>query len=282
MSIVVASHFHRPAFMSIVVAPRPVSIIILIISMFPPLPQQYQEMLEWHANMNIGQLLQLWLPKYPVIKEYLPHYSYGVSRLGLRVVYELYGDLQVDMLKQEGICREDIEKHIALLNLFTEKIYRRADLRVINVIDLKGFSITKGSILFFLKILRWSAETKERYYPGLVRKVLIINPPLGTGVLVKLMTAILPPSFTSKIVIIHDLIRLRDFIEPKQIPLQYGGTCPTPLDESPYEEMLRDFQRDILPKPLGLSVIVEGSMEYSRMYDSYVEGSSTETSRCEA
>ena len=206
---------------------------------------QYKAMLEWRDRMKVDKVLDTWIPKYPIIKECSPHFNYGVTRTGIRVNYELHGGLDPGKMKSQGLCREDIERQIAFLHEFTEKIWGSHDPRMITVMDMKGLSIRKASNPFMLSLTRWYSETIETYYPGTVRRILIINPPFGIGVIVKIMSVVLPASFCAKLEILYDLKKLQDYIDPSQIPVQYGGTCTTPLQDSPYEKRMREFQASV-------------------------------------
>lgn len=46
---------------------------------------------------------------------------------------------------------------------------------------MKGISLRKAANPQSFSLLRWYAETLENYYPGRVKRVLVINPPFGTA-----------------------------------------------------------------------------------------------------
>jgi len=201
----------------------------------------------------------MWLPKHDILKECSPHYCYGIDRQGVRVNWEVYGGLDPGWLKEAGVSRDDIEKQIAWMGAFTQRIYGSHDSRSITVMDMKGMSLRKASNPFMLSLSKWYSETLENYFPGNLQRVLIINPPFGTSAIVKVMTAVLPASYVSKIEIVHNLKDLQKYIDPRQIPTQYGGSNTTPLEDSPFEQKLREFRSDTPAHHMELSRIPEMS-----------------------
>lgn len=102
-------------------------------------------------------------------------------------------------------------------------------------------TIQKAISLAGFNLLRWYAETLENYYPGRVKKVLVVNPPFGTTAIISALSAVLPSSFTQKMEVVYETTGLFKYMDPSEVPMEYGGTNPLPLTQGARDVALLQY-----------------------------------------
>lgn len=115
-----------------------------------------------------------------------------------------------------------------------EEVYPEGDqkmLHLVSVLDVKGISM--GDVTSdVLSFLRQSGEIMDMHYPGVVKRLIIVNAPTWFWTIWSMISRVFSESIRQKISIVGDCKSLDEHIDPSQRPQEFGGT-DVPLGEHP-------------------------------------------------
>lgn len=88
--------------------------------------------------------------------------------------------------------------------------------------------------------LSLSSQALNNNYPEKVVRILILNLPSWMTSVWGVVAAVLPASMREKVIIASSTSEMLQYIDPDQIPREYGGSDPTLLADSPDEHLLQE------------------------------------------
>ena len=121
------------------------------------------------------------------------------------------------------------------------------------VMDVKGAGLShlSGDVLRYLKT---AGDINSQHYPLTMKRAFVVNSPFWLAGVWSKMKGILPESVQVEFVA-SDMTPLHEYIDPEQIPTEYGGTSPYRLGEHPYESELKTLVDEYInasPEEKGL------------------------------
>jgi CRAL/TRIO domain len=195
-------------------------------------------------------------------KRYYPSCYHGFSKDGVVLEYSYPGQMQPKALFPNKSFIDDMLRHHHFMLeyvcncLYTDvdswkKVGRKPmsiDLGrpgvttrgVVVVIDVKGAGpqLLNTHVFTFIKRM---LEVSCGYYPDFADRVLIINSPFWVSGIFATIRPMLPDILPVDIVSeANTLSALRKYVDEDQIPTLYGGSCPYPLHQHPFELRLHE------------------------------------------
>lgn len=213
----------------------------------------YAKRLEWRRKSDVDNILQRPQKHIDLIMKCYPHGLHGRSKDGCLVVYELIGQGNSRELIGGGATPDDLLWHFNFRNEHIFKHLRTYNNngvlscvrsegsqdegvpveRLMTIIDVKGIKISDISS-DVLSFMQKSSEVIDSYYPpGMVARLVICNAPIWFSSAWGMIAKVLPESVNNKVITVGRLSDLDKFIDPSQRPVNYGGTDPNPLGQSP-------------------------------------------------
>ena len=143
-------------------------------------------------------------------------------------------------LKAEGFAVADLARHSTYLQEYMWEVLTagQADARCITVMDLGGMSLRRLSSPDTAELIKATSAVLDAHYPGRVATILVVNAPGWVASAWSLIANLMPQTLRERVMVTRDLRELHDFIDPAQLPLQYGGTDATPPGQGPEEALL--------------------------------------------
>ena len=148
---------------------------------------------------------------------------------------------------EEVLEDEDEEGNGPSRKIALEEVYPASEMaHLISVLDVKGISM--GDVTSdVLSFLRQSGEIMDMHYPGVVRRLIIVNAPTWFWTIWSMISRVFSESIRQKISIVGDCKSLDEHIDPAQRPEEFGmflDRSPTPdvtcqLDRPLFEACLR-------------------------------------------
>ncbi|KAG5176129.1 CRAL-TRIO domain-containing protein [Tribonema minus] len=201
-------------------------------------------------------------PMFNIIKQHFPAFIYGRGRKGHVVVYEKVGSIHMKELAHQGVTLPMLLRHYVFSMEYLWRVVEpRGDAQLITIQDVQGIGLSDltGMALEFAK---GAAQTASKHYVERCYRTFIINSPAWFPLLWAAISPFVPLRTKKKAsaldcpcgnclsnhvatASIHVRVLgsnyrpvLQQEIEPDMIPLEYGGSCTTPLHESPEEANL--------------------------------------------
>lgn len=170
------------------------------------------------------------------VREYFPHGYHGVDRLGRPIYIERMGQgsysklmqqLSTDELTRYYIQRYEYLTHV-MLPAVSIKMNKPVE-QLLTIVDLRGFTLSQINSKLKAFLTAMSSVT-QNYYPELLGKLLFINASAFFSVLWQILSPLLDAKTLSKITVISSKTesrsRVLELVDPEQIPMFLGGTCP--------------------------------------------------------
>jgi CRAL/TRIO domain len=197
-------------------------------------------------------------------KRYYPSCFHGVSKNGVVVEYSYPGQMQPKALfPTKSFVDNMLRHHHFMLEYVCNCLYTDVDswkkvgrksidfgrpglstLGLVIVIDVKGAgpNLLNGHVFTFIKRM---LEVSCGYYPNFADRVLIINSPFWVSGIFATIRPMLPDNLPVDIVSeANTLSTLRIHVDEAQIPTLYGGSCPYPLHQHPFEIRLHEAAKE--------------------------------------
>jgi len=186
---------------------------------------QLEGILEWKKKNNIDNILWEPQPYFEVIKKWSPHFWHGRDRCGRPVYYDLLGKIDAKMGQAEGVTIDIYLRHCIFCSEFLWNVIDpRPDQQMIAIMDVKGIGI-HSLTGFALEIFQKQSKINAAYYPGRCYKTFIVNAPSWFNILCPVVKNALDPKTKESLLILNsDFTELYKYIDPTEIPPQYGGS----------------------------------------------------------
>ncbi|KAK1937198.1 CRAL/TRIO domain containing protein [Babesia divergens] len=191
----------------------------------------------WRLEVNVDKILRSNLSYIrDRVREYFPHGYHGVDRLGRPIYIERMGQgsysklmqqLSTDELTRYYIQRYEYLTHV-MLPAVSIKMNKPVE-QLLTIVDLRGFTLSQINSKLKAFLTAMSSVT-QNYYPELLGKLLFINASAFFSVLWQILSPLLDAKTLSKITVISSKTesrsRVLELVDPEQIPMFLGGTCP--------------------------------------------------------
>lgn len=209
--------------------------------------EMYTKTLQFREQMRVDTMFEDTNDLFEWFKAENATYGYGRSREGGLVSYEMVGLVEPSHFTAKKVTDEQMLRAIMLHTELTRIKFHAGTPpgtnETIAVFDFTGYTISKAMSSVQLKNTRLYIEAMVSKQPYRLGKILCVSSPPGASIIQKLLTAILPGTFASRIVIIKDMAQLDEYIDPAQRPVAYGGTNEMPMDQTEFEQELRAIVR---------------------------------------
>lgn len=213
---------------------------------------RYSETLRWRKENNMDTILLTPKPQFANMKASLPHWTHKKDRLGHPVTYEFLGEQRksYEAFLARGVTEEEAKWHHIVMQEYLWKVIDPRpfpDGTQIKIYDIKGISMSdiSGGVFNYTKDL---GETVALYNPERIFQVFIINPPAWFNLIWKLISPLINPKTRERVHVLRgqkEITKaLLEFIEPENLPVEYGGKCACEggcSQNSPEEKDLREW-----------------------------------------
>ncbi len=207
--------------------------------------ERWNKTLAWRKLHDVDHVLEHAHPKFALIKALYPQHFHYRDKDGHVCFYEILGKLQVGELLRQGVGLADLTKHVILQQEFLWSVLQPSqEERVTLVLDLKGvsFADVTGEVINFAKTAVGLTST---HYPARSFRMLILFVPGWFNLIFRFIKPMLNEDTKRKIIFLEEAA-IRDgamlqYIDADSLPREYGGSCPVPLGESPFEQQLREI-----------------------------------------
>jgi len=195
----------------------------------------------WREAEGIDTLLTSRQPFFRDIKSHYPHYLYGKTRGGSFVYVERPGLASIPaLLKKPGVSMEAVVRHYTFISEYLWNwLDRRQDGKLVSVWDVTGVGM-HDLVGDTLTLLRATMKVMQNHYPERTEKLFIINAPSWFTAVWRIISPMVDVNTRRKITILGSKYHqeLNGYIGPENVPVIFGGSNPTPLEESDVEKEL--------------------------------------------
>ncbi|GMH86594.1 hypothetical protein TrVE_jg10681 [Triparma verrucosa] len=220
--------------------------------------QLWSEHIAWRDVASIGTIHQRPHPHFNSIKKAYPHFIHGHSKNGLPVTYELCGKMNLKPLFSSGLRVPDMLHHLVYTNEYITNVLRplikpsippskySPENGCIVIMDVSGLSLSQlnGDLITYLSS---AGKMVNCHYPGFQKRTIIVNAPLwfkgAWGGVSKFMSKEVRDAAS---VCGRDYGKvLREYIDGREIPKEYGGESESEMMGHFYEEGLKKFVGEV-------------------------------------
>lgn len=211
----------------------------------------------WRRSQHVWKIHTLPNRWFPRIKEAYPHFIHGHSRTGCPIIYEQPGRMRLKELFRSDCQLADMIFHYQFLMEFLSNIIcAREEVRSISasssendmspwglmvVMDVKGFGLSSLST-DVLSYLQQAGQVNKAHYPLCTKQAVLVNASYWLAGAFSTVKGLVPDSVQVDVASSRQCAKvLTKYIDPEQIPSEYGGTSPYRLGEHPYELSLRQL-----------------------------------------
>lgn len=214
--------------------------------------RRYAKTMQWRKENDIDNIFLRPAPHFHVMKDSFLHYTHKKDKLGHPVSIEYLGAMKKSMehFLANGVTEPDAVMHNILMQEFLWKVIDPRPYPegvMIKIYDIKGISMgdVSGDVFNYTKQL---GEIVAEYNPERIYQVFIINPPSWFNFIWKLVSPLINPKTRERVHVLRgqkDIQKaLLEFIDPENLPVEYGGTCRCEggcSTHSPEEAALREY-----------------------------------------
>lgn len=232
---------------------------------------RFKTTLQWREAHGVNGVLKRPHRQFFAIKSAYPHSYHLRSKRGCPVSYEKPGQVDWTALRNEGISIEDLVNHsVFCLEYLWSQIEPDDSAKLVTVIDLAGMR----NMTTMLDLIQRLMDVTSTHYPERCANIFIINVGFTFNMMFSAVRPLLDPVTREKI---HTLRggEIKDtllrYIDADALPEEYGGTCSTPLGESPEEKAMGAFVHKLNSNPTAAAAAPTATPTTSN-------GSSTEAS----
>lgn len=188
--------------------------------------EKWEATLKWRAAYRADTILEAPHTQYHFIKKYFPQFMAGRSRGGNPVYYEMNAKIDARTLVSQGVDVDEMIWHYVWINEF---IYSRwvpdPDGQIITVVDISGLSMS-GMSTRSIEFISRSLTLIQAHYPARAQVILLVNAPFFFSYIWKIVKGA-ADEYTSNTLKVFSTAQtfsaLCEYIEPDQIPVEYGG-----------------------------------------------------------
>jgi hypothetical protein len=214
--------------------------------------RRYAKTMQWRKENDIDSIFLRPAPQFAAMKESFPHYTHKKDKLGHPLSIEYLGSMKKSMehFLSRGVTEEEAVMHNILMQEFLWKVIDPRPFPegvMLKIYDIKGISMSdvSGDVFNYMKQL---GEIVAEYNPERIYQVFIINPPSWFNFIWKLVSPLINPKTRERVHVLRgqkDIQKaLLEFIDPENLPVEYGGTCRCEggcATHSPEETDLREY-----------------------------------------
>jgi len=215
----------------------------------------------WRREKDVWRIHTLPNVWFPRIKQAYPHFLHGHSKAGYPIIYEQPGRMNLKELFRTGCKIHDMTFHYQFFMEYISNIVcTRGEIRALQgpnapppscsswgimvVMDVKGAGLShlSGDVVKYLKA---AGDINSAHYPLSMKRAFLVNSPFWLAGAWSGIKGILPDSVQVDIrseTNYYD--SLCKYIDPDQIPPEYGGSSPYSLGQHPYELGMAEFVKD--------------------------------------
>lgn len=205
---------------------------------------RWKATVDWRLEWGAETVLTTPHPNFDIIKKYYKHMFHLPDRHGHLVYYEMPGQINLPAVSRHGICREELLQHYRFnMEFLWRELQPRETDKLTIVLDCEGVGMRdlRGESAQFLKS---TVSMMSTHYPQRSFKILILNAPGVVNLGFAAVKSLLSESTKAKIAIVpasQTAFEMLQVVAPENLPVAYGGTCSTPLGQSPSEQQLREY-----------------------------------------
>mmetsp|Transcript_21866 Transcript_21866/g.39172 ORF Transcript_21866/g.39172 Transcript_21866/m.39172 type:complete len:350 (-) Transcript_21866:301-1350(-) len=209
---------------------------------------------DWREANDVANLRLSKQPCFEFVKANYPHYIHKQARNGMYCYYERPGLASFPNLitNEQGFTPADIVRHY---NFITEYIWEVLDpqeeAKMVSIWDVTGVKMSDLSGGPYAsrtrKLMIKTMQTMQQHYPERSGKLFIVNAPSWFTNLWRMISPHVDEATKKKISILgkNYHAELFEYIDPANVPKEFGGEDETPFGESPEEVALREYVADL-------------------------------------
>lgn len=222
--------------------------------------RRYVKTMAWRKENDIDNIFLRPAPHFAAMKESLLHFTHKKDKLGHPLSFEHLGSMKKSMeyFLAHGVTVEDAVMHHILMQEFLWKVIDPRPFPegvMLKIYDIKGISMSdvSGDVFNYTKQL---GEIVAEYNPERIYQVFILNPPTWFNLIWKLVSPLINPKTRERVHVLRgqkDIQKaLLEFIDPENLPVEYGGKCkceggcsthsPEELDLREYIDFVNSYQ----------------------------------------
>jgi hypothetical protein len=196
----------------------------------------FQAYRKWRSDNAVDKVLDGIVPKADVIDRLIPYAYYKFDLDGHPIYWEKTGQINASLLSTHCTTDELVVAHVAGVERLAAKMVASSEAtgktvdQFTTVLDLNGLSVAHLNAVPFL---RACAELDQKYFPGRIAKVIIINGPWIMPMAFEACKIFLDEATIKSVQVLASVDELKKHIAVDSIPVEYGGTCADliPVDD---------------------------------------------------
>jgi hypothetical protein len=200
--------------------------------------KHFREYSKWRVDEKVDFILLDKPTKTELLEKVVPFASFGYSKSGSPVYYELTGSCHVDALIQLFHQITGNIKEISRIHIYQQEIHRRLCReqtkrlgqlveKCITISDMSGLTVAhRRTVSVFIDVL----SIDQKYYPETLEVLYCVNCPRIFPLLFSLVKPFLDAKTVSKIQIFshNPKEKLLEVIDQEQLAISYGGKMVEP------------------------------------------------------
>lgn len=217
---------------------------------------------EWRRQFGVDLMLQRSHRQFFLIKKHYPTFLYGRAKDGNPIYIEQVGKINTKKIREAGGKLKDMMYHYVYTSEFMWNVLEPAEygssLTIMDVAGI-GFFDFAGENLEFIK--KATAVVQE-HYPERGFMIFVINAPKWFTGVWAVVSSWVNPVTLKKIRICGTQYQdeLFKFVDRSSLPICYGGTNPTPLENSEEERLFRNVAARALITHNDLAIGPDGNV----------------------
>ncbi|PRW59356.1 DEAD box RNA helicase isoform B [Chlorella sorokiniana] len=214
-----------------------------------------KNMVDWVEAQGVADLVHQPQPRFEVIKKHYPQVFYAWSkRCDAVLEVECTGRWReaYDALRALGVTDQELLRHQFFTMEYAVKMLDSRPLphgKTVKIIDLEGLTMRDVGSAAFKWYLQVGGALLAVNYPQRLHKAFLVNAPTWSGVIWKVLAAVIPRRTREQLMLFTRKQRaeaaeaLLQWVPAEQLPVKYGGQCATPLGESELELQMAAYVR---------------------------------------
>lgn len=232
---------------------------------------------QWRVQFGVDDMLQRSHKLFFLIKKYYPTFLYGRTKFGNPIYIEQIGKINTRKIRDAGGKLKDMMYHYVYTSEFMWNVLEPAEygssLTILDVSGIGVFDFAGENVEFIRKAM----AVVQEHYPERGFMVFVINAPRWFTGVWAVVSAWVNPVTLKKIRICGTNYQeeLFKFVDRDALPICYGGTNSTELENSQEERLFRNVaaraliaHNDVVVGPDGNVITIE---ELQRMIDPSVD-----------
>eukprot|EP00919_Chromeraceae_sp_WS-2016_P038258 GHVR01091345.1.p1 GENE.GHVR01091345.1~~GHVR01091345.1.p1 ORF type:complete len:284 (+),score=47.40 GHVR01091345.1:30-881(+) len=201
----------------------------------------------WREAEQIDDILKEEQPHYPIIKKYYSHYILGKCKAGYYVWLERPGKSSVSKIYDAKVTIDQLARHYIFVSEFLwNSIDPNDDSMTLSLFDCEGCGVSFLTGKTF-ELFKKTSKLIQEHYPERSFKIIVINAPFWFKTVFTLIGPFIDPRTKEKIIVVGSDYKkvLAEYLEPTEVPLQYGGTNDSPIGTGKEELLIWDHVKRV-------------------------------------